>query len=212
MSTGVLYQIDNFNIYLDLIDLTRFHSVSSIHNLTITSGSAIITLPTQQTIRIINIKPVDLTPTHFLFYIPINTPTPQQPSDSIAKSSAAGFLNNSTVLIVILSVLLPLIFIYMFIWFFPNNSTNIKTYIFNNILHIFKNNNKVATEYHHSNNLDRTGGQWLFTQEFNSSGVELLIRVDSSSNSNSSRSSCCSEEDSKESFDSQEIGSIPSSN
>lgn len=66
--SNVTLTIAYFNLSSDVIDLTAFApTLASFDDLTITAGSAIVSLPELQRIRILNLQPSDLAAGHFVF-------------------------------------------------------------------------------------------------------------------------------------------------
>jgi hypothetical protein len=66
-STHSVYTIEHFKPTLDLIDLRHHKIITNYTQLIITSGSVVITLPTQQIIRLLNMQPINITSNNFIF-------------------------------------------------------------------------------------------------------------------------------------------------
>lgn len=68
-----LLTIAYLNNSIDLIDITAFKSIVSFEDLVITEGSVILTLPSAQVVRILNLKPDDMKASNFVFYSDVAT-------------------------------------------------------------------------------------------------------------------------------------------
>ncbi|MDG4544483.1 MAG: Ig-like domain-containing protein, partial [Rickettsiales bacterium] len=75
----------------DTINLASFADITSIDDLTITAGSAIIHLPDEQFIHILNIEPDDLSSSNFIFSIPTNNaPVANADTASVSEDTSVN--------------------------------------------------------------------------------------------------------------------------
>eukprot|EP01034_Spumella_vulgaris_P025996 gene25996-32516_t len=65
---GVTLTVLHFDNQLDKIDLRAFESIRNISHVNITRGSVLINLPSNQTVRLMNLNPENITSDNFLFY------------------------------------------------------------------------------------------------------------------------------------------------
>ncbi|PIR39166.1 MAG: hypothetical protein COV35_01210 [Alphaproteobacteria bacterium CG11_big_fil_rev_8_21_14_0_20_39_49] len=75
----------------DTINLAALPTITSIDDLTITAGSAIIHLPDEQFIHILNIEPEDLSSSNFVFSVPTNNaPVAHDDMASVSEDSSVN--------------------------------------------------------------------------------------------------------------------------